>query len=158
MADAIVAAAFGLAGVDFRRILNGCEHPSGKLASPSFAATLGPTGFWRVDKDREPELRHTVLAREALDSLAEWGVGRAAEWNWQLPETLPLHGRELPVRSRLGPQFLPNQLEVDVAAGWEECRRHADRVVRAGARLEALRRAARGVPPPALLEIAESSR
>jgi len=153
VADAVVAAAFGLDGADLRHILGGCEHPSEKLAAPSFAASLAPTGFWRVDKELDPELRHTVLAREAFGSLTAWGLDRVAEWDWQLPETLPLHGRDLPVCGRLAPQFLPFQLEADTKGSWEECKRHAEALARGGERLDALRRSARGVPPPSVAQL-----
>ena len=32
---------------------------------------LTPNGFWRVDKDKDPELRHTVLTLVAFQDLEQ---------------------------------------------------------------------------------------
>ena len=57
MADAVACGAFGLDAHDFRHVLRDCDHPVSNLraASGQFAA-LDPRGFWRVDRDKEPEL------------------------------------------------------------------------------------------------------
>jgi len=151
MADALVATAFGLTGHELHHILSECEHPSGELASPGFAGSLAPSGFWRVDKDRDPELRHSVLVREALESLTEWGTDRVAEWDWQLPDTLTLRGRAFRVRERMGPQLLPQQEKTFQPGGWDECRRLAEQIQSDREKLDGLRRDARGASIPTLI-------
>ena len=63
-----------------------------------------PRGFWRVDRDKEPELRHTVLTLvafhdlqekiDAADGDRERGIEAFLAQNdgegWMLPETLRL--------------------------------------------------------------------
>ena len=116
LADVLVARLLGLDARDLRDILASCDHPR---------AHGDVRGFWRVDKDRDPELRHTVLAMVAFDEL---GAKLECEPNgaisledgqvqgWLLPDELRLadyslgqDGRALhpqPVSSRLGPRFL----------------------------------------------------
>ncbi|MDR0966387.1 MAG: hypothetical protein LBM75_07805 [Myxococcales bacterium] len=69
--DAIVAALYGLSRDDLRWILRDCDHPKERLSDRAFTRTLDPKGFWRVDKDEDPELRHTVLTLVAFDALME---------------------------------------------------------------------------------------
>jgi hypothetical protein len=147
--DALVAALYGLSREDLRWILRDCDHPKERVASRDFARTLDPKGFWRVDKDEDPELRHTVLtlvAFDALDALVrahdgdrEAGMAAFAGLNegegWMLPETLRLADHGLghdaraqtaqPVASRLGPRFLDWQLAQTPEESWAECERHA---------------------------------
>lgn len=89
-----------------------------------------------MDKEREPELRHTVLSLVAFQDLQRLGLEAFLNQNngegWLLPETLRLsdyglshddRARELqPVAARLGERFYPWQLERTV----EESRRHAE--------------------------------
>src|SRR5690606_22546541 len=107
--DAIVAALYGLSRYDLRWILRDCDHPRERLQSREFARTLDPKGFWRVDKDEDPELRHTVLTIVAFDTLdaliAEHGGDRDAGIaafsalndgeGWMIPETLRLKDHDL---------------------------------------------------------------
>jgi hypothetical protein len=96
-------------------------------------------GFWRVDKEKDPELRHTVLAQVAYADLCAQGLeafltGPDGD-GWQLPETLRLADYGLghdtraqapqPVAPRLGPRFLDWQLQKDPAQSWQECEAHA---------------------------------
>ena len=123
--DALVASAYGLETDDLAEMLTGCDlpEPTGKT-----------TGFWRVDQDREPELRRTVLTLVAFHDLEAKiqiaGGGRDAGIEaflnqnhgegWLLPETLRLADYGLghddrarhpqPVASRLGPRFFDWQL------------------------------------------------
>jgi hypothetical protein len=137
--DASVAYSFGLSPEEFAWILKDCDHPTANVTKDAFAVKLDPKGFWRVDKDREPELRHTVLAQVAFADLQAQGIdaflaGPHGE-GWQLPETLRLADYSLghddrarepqPVAARLGPRFLPWQLEKDPATTWAECEAHA---------------------------------
>jgi hypothetical protein len=137
--DACVAYAFGLSREDFAWILKDCGHPAAIITKDAFAAKLDPKGFWRVDKEREPELRHTVLAQVAFANLQDQGIDAFLAGpngdGWQLPETLRLADYGLghddrakeaqPVANRLGPRFLPWQLEKDPGTTWAECEAHA---------------------------------
>ena len=123
--DALVALVYGLEADDFAEMLIGCDlpEPTGKA-----------TGFWRVDQDREPELRRTVLTLVAFHDLEaeiqiaggdrDAGIEAFLNQNhgegWLLPETLRLADYGLghddrarhsqPVASRLGPRFFDWQL------------------------------------------------
>ncbi|MCC7376085.1 MAG: hypothetical protein IT581_15610 [Verrucomicrobiales bacterium] len=150
IADASIAQLYCLNPDSIKWIFNQCDRPSAELTSKEFASKLDPKGFWRVDKQREPELRHTVLTQVAFADLQAQGfdaflAGPNGD-GWQLPETLRLADYGLghdaraqepqPVASRLGPRFLPWQLEKDAATSWAECEAHA-------AQLDALWRHAR---------------
>ena len=140
MVDALVAAAYGLESDDVAEMLTGCAlpEPTGKA-----------TGFWRVDQDKDPELRQTVLTLVALHDLevrirdagGDRGKGVEAFLNqnhgegWLLPETLRLADYRLghddrarhpqPVASRLGPRFFDWQLTQTPEESWRECHLHA---------------------------------
>ncbi len=153
MLDAIVAALYGLDRADFAWILRDCDHPTAQLRDRAFCRTLDPKGFWRVDKDQDPELRHTVLSLVAFDALQtsigahngdrDAGIRAFCDQNdgdgWMLPDTLRLadHGlghddRALapqPVASRLGPRFLDWQLAQTPEESWAECERHAKAIL-----------------------------
>jgi hypothetical protein len=110
--------------------------------SPQFSRTLDPKGFWRVDKQQPPELRHPVLSLVAFHELERIGLDAFLAQNegegWMLPETLRLAEYGLghderanspqPVASALGPRFLPWQLEQGVEESWEECKKHAETI------------------------------
>lgn len=141
--EAVAAKATGVSSADLRHILADCDYPLGeKRDRPA-------KGFWRVDKDKPPELRQTVLALIASCHL-EAGIGKRnggenagiqAFLNqnhgegWLLPETLRLadYGlghderakRPQLVASRLGPRFYDWQLSQSPADAWRECRLHA---------------------------------
>jgi len=162
MLDAIVAVLYGLDRDDFAWILKDCDHPTARLADRGFCRQLDSKGFWRVDKDKDPELRHTVLSLAAFDDLQaaitaagnrDAGIQAFCDQHdgdgWMLPETLCLADLGLtrtvdagayddrartpqPVRGRLGPRFLDWQLEQSVEESWAECERHA-RAIREGA-------------------------
>ena len=143
MADAVVATAFGFSGPDLRHALAECAAP---LDNPD---GIRPKGFWRVDKAKAPELRHTVLALVAFHDLQEKidaaggnrdrGIEKFLAQNdgegWMLPETLRLADYGLgdderarepqPVASRLGPRFYDWQLVQSADGSWRECHLHA---------------------------------
>jgi predicted ATPase len=147
--DAVVAALYGLDRNDYAWLVHDCDHPSELLSNRDFTRTLDPKGFWRVDKDKPTELRHTVLSLVAFDALQECinaaGGDRDAGIRafttqsdgdgWLLPETLRLADHDLghderarepqPVASVLGPRFLDWQLEQTPEEAWAECERHA---------------------------------
>ncbi|MBZ5708108.1 AAA family ATPase [Nannocystis pusilla] len=147
--DAVVAALYNLSRDDLRWVLRDCDHPKDRLSDKAFCRTLDPKGFWRVDRDQDPELRHTVLTLVAFDALGrllaehpgdrDAAIRAFSELNggegWMLPDTLCLaeHGLghdararvSQPVASRLGPRFLDWQLAQTPEESWAECERHA---------------------------------
>jgi hypothetical protein len=142
--DAAVAELYGLSLDDFAWILRDCDHPIERVCNKPFSRTLDPKGFWRVDKEQEPELRHPVLSLVAFHELKRIGLDAFLALNdgdgWMLPDTLRLADYGLghdaraqeaqPVAARLGERFLPWQLEQGVEESWEECRRHAELIAR----------------------------
>jgi len=139
ISDALVAQGYGLSVADFSEILQDCDHPTSCSSNRSFTRELAPKGFWRIDKEAEPELRLSVLAQVAHVDLQQRGLEGFLSQNngegWMLPETLRLADYGIghddrakehqPVASRLGPRFYDWQLEQSVAESWEECERHA---------------------------------
>lgn len=147
--DCIVALLFGLSRDDIYWILRDCDHSRGQLAEKAFCRGLDPKGFWRIDKDKDPELRHTVLTLVAFHDLEdkihacggdrEQGIEAFLSQNdgegWMLPETLCLADYGLghderakhaqPVASRLGPRFYDWQLAQSPEESWRECHLHA---------------------------------
>jgi len=141
--DSIVANRFGLEIADFTYLLEGSDHPSNAVTERN------PKGFWRVDKDKDPELRHTVLTLVAFHDLEEKiracggdrekGIEAFLNQNdgegWMIPETLRLTDYGLghddrakvhqPVASRLGPRFYDWQLAQSPEESWRECHLHA---------------------------------
>lgn len=138
--DAVIAELYALEIDDFRWILHNCDHPVQTMRDKQFYRTLDPKGFWRVDKEKDPELRHTVLSLIAFHDLKRLGLETFLNLNdgegWMLPETLTLADYGLghddrakqpqPVTSRLGDRYLPWQLEGTPEQSWEECERHAE--------------------------------
>ena len=132
-ADAVVAAIYGLNESDLRILLADCDYPLAITASRDSSRLRGKA-FWRVDKDKHPELRHTVLTQIAFANLQahigaadgdhEAGIlsfiGQNQGEGWPLPETLRLADYDLghddravdhqPVATELGPRFYDWQL------------------------------------------------
>jgi hypothetical protein len=139
ISDAIVFQLYSLEAADLPWLLVDCDHPSSDANSNEFSRRLDPKGFWRMDKEKDPELRHTVLAQVAYADLCAQGLDAFLTGpdgdGWQLPETLRLADYGLghddralapqPVASRLGPRFLDWQLAKDPAESWAECEAHA---------------------------------
>ena len=143
MLNAASAATFGMTTDDLMHVLGGCDFPVGGLVDRL------PKGFWRVHKDKDPELRHTVLTLVAFHDLEEKilacggerekGIDAFLAQNdgegWMLPETLRLADYGLghderarqhqPVASRLGPRFYDWQLAQTPEESWRECHLHA---------------------------------
>ena len=138
--EAIVAHLYGLDLVDVREIVKDCDYLIEQLGSKPFTRTLDPKGFWRVEKDKPPELRLAVLAQVAFADLCEKGLDAFLNQNdgegWMLPESLRLADYNLghdqrakepqPVAAALGERFRPWQLSQTVEESWEECERHAE--------------------------------
>jgi len=133
--DAAVAHLYGLSSDDFRRVVRDCDHPATKLNDDDFSRQLDPKGFWRADKEKPPELRHTVLSLVAFRDLRTMGLDRFLN-EWDLPDSLRLADYDLgrddraqeaqPVASVLGPRLLDWQTAQPAAESWEECARHAE--------------------------------
>ena len=143
--DALVAVLFDLNYSDLQRILEDCDLPSEEVER----GRLNPKGFWRIDKDRDPELRHTVLTLVAFHNLEskiheasgnrDKGIRAFFAQNngegWLLPQNLRLADYGLghderacshqPVASRLGPRFYDWQLAQSADESWRECHLHA---------------------------------
>ena len=149
--DCVVAAAAGVSVPDLRWMLRGCSSTN------AFPGEIGghgvgqrpPKGFWRVDKQLDPEVRHTVLTLIAFQDLEQRIAERGGDRDrgieaflsqndgegWMLPETLRLADYGLghddrakehqPVASRLGPRFFDWQLAQSAEESWRECHLHA---------------------------------
>jgi hypothetical protein len=149
MVDAVVTSLYGFAKEDLAWIVGDCDWPVEDVCSNAFSRKLDPKGFWRVDKDKHPELRHTSLALIAFCDLEakihehggdrEAGIEAFMTQNngegWLLPETVRLAdyglGHDMralehqPVASRLGPRFYDWQLAQSAEESWRECHLHA---------------------------------
>jgi hypothetical protein len=147
--DAIVAFVFGLNIDDLSWILKGCAHPKTVVMDRN---QNEPKGFWRVDKDQDPELRQTVLTIAALSDLQEIAEKQGGHCEkaidafcsqnggegWMIPEVLCLDEFALgqddpresrPVRARLGPRHYDWQLERSPEESWAECEIHARNIL-----------------------------
>lgn len=151
--DAVVAEVYGVDECALQWILRDCDLPKSELAKQSVTQQLNPTGFWRVDKDKDPELRQTILTLVAYRDLRSLIQGYAGDREkaieafcnqnagegWMLPEALCLADLGLghderakhpqPVRERMGPRFYDWQLEQSIEESWAECERHARNVL-----------------------------
>ncbi len=145
--DALLATVVELDIQGFSFLLQECDYSPSRLRLIS--NRLNPRGFWRVDKKKDPELRHTVLSLVAFHDLQQKieecggdrdrGIKVFCSQNdgegWMLPERLRLADYDLghderakehqPVASRLGPRFYDWQLEQDPEESWRECHLHA---------------------------------
>ena len=150
--DALNAFAVGMTAEELRWILRDCDYPVVKSTDRKFTRELFGKGFWRIDKDRDPELRHTVLTIVAFNDLEakirESGGARDAGVlsflaqnegeGWTLPETLRLadyglghdeqsqHPRA--VARELGPRFYDWQFVGDRINESAEVAMHAHHV------------------------------
>ena len=155
--DAVVCVVYGLETSDLHHILYDSDLPVAdiRVGSPR-ARSLDARGFWRVDRDLAPELRHTVLSlvvlhdlqrhREAAGGDRATGIAAFLAQNdgegWMLPETVRLadYGlghddratRPQPVASRLGPRFFDWQLVQSADESRRECHLHARNLLGAG--------------------------
>jgi hypothetical protein len=149
IANAITA---GLADLSFEDLywpLRECDFSKASLVEEIRANRLSVKGFWREDKDIDPELRQTVLTLVAFHDLEEKisacgddrerGIEAFLSQNdgdgWMLPETLRLADYGLghddrakehqPVASRLSPRYYDWQLAQSPEESWRECHLHA---------------------------------
>lgn len=144
LVDACFAYFYGLSEFEFAFVLSDCDRSGLDLNATHAEGQLDPKGFWRVEKDQPPELRHTVLSFIAFKDLATKGIDAFLAQNdgegWLIPETLRLADYGLghderaqvpqPVASRLGPRFLDWQVGEDVERSWQECAAHAELIRR----------------------------
>ena len=145
IADALCFSAYDLGRSEVAYMLGECDLSFASIG----AANMPRKGFWRVDKEKEPELRHTVLTLvafadlqakiEAIGGDRDKGIDSFLSQNdgegWMLPETLRLADYGLghddraqhpqPVASRLGPRFFDWQLAQTAEESWRECEVHA---------------------------------
>ena len=150
LVDAVACVAYGCTVGDLYHILRDVDLPTGELAKRSRDSdSQDARGFWRVDRDLNPELRHSVLTLVALNDLeskikltnggSENAIREFLSQNqgegWLLPETLCLaeYGlghdvrakRAQPVAARLGPRFYDWQLAQSAFMGSRERTLHA---------------------------------
>ncbi len=146
--DVLIASEFQLEYDDLRHVLRQCDLPRSGSAEHSAVSDLNPKGFWRVDKDQDPEIRHPVLTLIAFRDLESKihthgdrakGVQAFLTQNdgdgWMLPEMLRLsdHGlghderarHSQPVASRLGPRYYDWQLVQSLEESRRESHLHA---------------------------------
>lgn len=142
--EALCAHFFNLDVLDFSYLLYQVDYPTDYLKDDKFCRSLNPKGFWRVDKEKDPELRHTVLSLVAFHDLQQKGMEAFLAQNdgegWLIPEQLRLVDYGLghderaqeyqPVASRLGPRFYDWQLNENVERSWQECVAHAELIRR----------------------------
>ncbi len=132
----------------FRWVVKDCDYPPAVVTEEAYAG-FDPKGFWRVDKDKTPEQRFTVLSLMAFldlqskiqecNSDRDAGIIAFCQQNngegWMLPETLRIADYGLghderaqqhqPVRSHFGPRFYEWQLAQSPEESWRECHLHA---------------------------------
>ena len=152
--NAITAVVAGISLEQARVVLRQCDLPLGGCSDNSEG--LDSKGFWRIDKDREPHHRLTVLTLVAYCDLQQIigkcgsdiarGIEAFCSQNngegWMLPETLRLADYGLghddrarqhqPVRERFGPRFYDWQLAQTPQESWKECHLHARNLLGAG--------------------------
>jgi hypothetical protein len=129
---------------DFQWVLFETDHPAKFLASKKNTKRLDQKRFWRIDKELDPELRHTVLSQIAFHDLLQKGIdeffGQNDGAGWLIPDCLRLAdfglGRDerakesQAVATRLGPRFLDWQIAEDASLSWQECAAHAELIRR----------------------------
>lgn len=137
--DAIVAELYGLEIEDFAWILKDSDLPKEQINDKTYSRTLDAKGFWRIDKDKDPELRHTFLSQIAFQEIKKIGLEAFLNLNngegWMIPDTICLADYGLghddraqthqPVAEKLGARYLDWQLQSTPEASWLECERHA---------------------------------
>lgn len=140
---------FGLTISQVRVIMADVDYPRQSLNRRRSNGELDEKSFWKVDRDLEPELRHSVLSIVAFMELEKEiehsqgdiiaGInaflGRNNGEGWLVPDKLCLADYGLghderaqmaqPVASRLGPRYYDWQLAQTPEESWKECHLHA---------------------------------
>lgn len=141
MLDAVVFSLFGMTYEEASHVMSGCDLPSQAYSGPT-SKQLNPKGFWRLGKNLDPELRHTVLTLVALRDLQEQGIDRFLSQHdgdgWRLPDSLCLADYGLghderaqslqPVASRMGPRYPDRGYSSNTERWKRECREHAAQI------------------------------
>ena len=140
--DAVAFATANLSHEDVRHLLTGCDMPV-----PSSDA-VNPKGFWRLDTNKPPELRHPLLSLVAFDDLMatirqvgdrDGGIRRFLDQHegdgWCVPEALRVADYSVghddranlpqPVSCQLGARFYDWQLVQTAEERSRECHIHA---------------------------------
>ena len=150
MIDATSASLFNCNAEDLRHVLHDTDLPAASIRTlSSHESRLDARGFWRVDRDKPPELRHTVLTQIAFADLQRHIEAAAGDLEadiqtlmdqnhgegWLLPETLRLADYDLghddrakehqPVATELGPRFYDWQLSQPAEEAGRETHLHA---------------------------------
>jgi hypothetical protein len=147
--EALASLSFGLSCADLEWIFQDCDIPVQSFVNTDIKKYFNFKGFWRIDKDKHPEHRLTVLSLIAFHDLEQKiadcgddrqkGIETFMNQNngegWMLPETLRLADYGLgyderakqhqPVRECFGPRFFDWQLAQDPEESWRECHLHA---------------------------------
>jgi len=149
MLDAIIAVHYGIGENDLRSMFMHCDYSRAEIIRRVRGKNLPPNGFWRVDKEKHPEHRQSILTIVAFHDLQEKiaacgdevtaGIEAFCNQNdgegWLLPEMLCLADYGLghderandhqPVRECFGPRFYDWQLAQTPEESWRECHLHA---------------------------------
>ena len=110
IADAVSCAMVGLDTADLLHVLRDSDLPASDVGTRG-SASLDQRGFWRVDRDKDPEVRHTVLTLIAfhdLESKVQDAGGDRDEGHRSLPHPEP--------RRRLDAPRDPAPLPITVSA------------------------------------------
>jgi hypothetical protein len=129
--DAVVAHAYGLSLDHVTWLLKDCFHPCELYSSRESRRQLDPKGFWRVDEDLPPPIRHTTLflsAFKALQDLVEKGTPIPAAVE-SLTGKLPGEGWAMPADAmtlfqRLGHDLSEPFREQSPDESWRELEQH----------------------------------
>lgn len=96
--DALIADLYGLDMQDLEHVLRGCDRQSQGRRVNSMTNDedkLSPRGFWRVDKNKEPGARQTVLTLNAFKALKESGRAQFGyqknSAGWEVPSAAALN-------------------------------------------------------------------
>ncbi|MFA5312227.1 MAG: hypothetical protein WC375_02775 [Methanomassiliicoccales archaeon] len=130
--ESVLAYYYGLSYEDLAWILRDDEN--------------NPKGFYRIDKNKDVQIKTQTLILCAYNQLIENGIESFIELNdgdgWTIPDSIRFSinnnriidfndvcGHDYEVASRLGPRFLPWQLEGTPEESWKECEMHARNIL-----------------------------
>ncbi|OPX62710.1 MAG: Eco57I restriction-modification methylase [Methanomassiliicoccales archaeon PtaB.Bin134] len=128
--DSLLAAHYGLSFDDFQWILR--------------MDTSQTKGFWRVDSNKPMEIRRQIISLYAYKCLQVTGIDEFCKYvsTWVIPDKIKFfikengtidfddpNGTEYEVASKLGPRYLPWQLEGTPEESWKECEMHARNIL-----------------------------
>ncbi|MHA2295741.1 MAG: Eco57I restriction-modification methylase domain-containing protein [Candidatus Hodarchaeales archaeon] len=126
--DAIIAHLLGLTREEFNWILRD--------------DTSNLKGFWRVDNEKPKKLRLTHLTLLVFEYIEKIGINRFCESDWDFPPKI-----KSDYQSKYGRRYLEWQLTRDVDKSWEECEKHAKKVLEESEYREFTRKISTGLDP-----------